>query len=216
MLAGTQAASGHRNSPLSPCCPLYLVTLQQKRGLKEVTLQMFMRNILPKTEKKGRMKLGILFLRISGEGVGNGQLGEEHQRGKGWRSITGSQHSPAPEDRFWPSSWSHIPCCAQIMRKADSICLFTILYRFLTCDPRLPLPPAWGGLHPPNKGTCSPLQWEERGKTLPGERLWCVFPLSPTTICIPLSVPCPGGWVSPHQATLAKPRHPAASSHLTC
>lgn len=52
MLAGAQAASVHHNDPLSPCCSLCLVTSQQKRALKEVTLQMFMGNILPKSERR--------------------------------------------------------------------------------------------------------------------------------------------------------------------
>lgn len=53
MLVGTQATSVRHNSPLSPGCPLRLVTWQQKRGLKEVTPQMFVRKTLPKSERRG-------------------------------------------------------------------------------------------------------------------------------------------------------------------
>ena len=53
MLVGTEGASVRHYGPLSPRRPLRLVTSPQKRGLKEVTLQMVMRKILPKSERRG-------------------------------------------------------------------------------------------------------------------------------------------------------------------
>lgn len=76
VLVGAQATFVHHNGPLSPCHPLHLVTSQQQRSLKEVTLQMFTRKIRPKAEKGRGVKMEILPPRISEEGAGNRQSGE--------------------------------------------------------------------------------------------------------------------------------------------
>lgn len=115
--------------------------------------------------------------------------------------LLGTGPGPPPH----PTSQAALKSCRK--QPASARLLSRISSSLATQGHLYPLPE--GDFAPPNKGTCSPLRGKKEAKQPQEKGLRRVFPLSPTTICISLSVPS-------LEVSEAPPSRPAQAPAPSC